>query len=203
MAPKIVDKSEKKNQILRAAIGVFANTGLANTKMTQIAQAAGIGKGTIYEYFKSKDELFWMAFEIFTEEMGILIERKLLHTEDPVEQLRIYITAWGEMLGNDFRDFANMLIEIWAESMRKGQDKGRARMQEMYHQYRLQIMDILDRGMASGQFKPMNTTAVASMIIGALDGLFLQFVIDRDLFPADVALNEFAAMIVDGLTLEK
>jgi len=202
MAPKIVNKSEKKNQILRAAIRVFAHTGLANTKMTEIAEAAGIGKGTIYEYFKSKDELFWMAFEIFTEEIGILIERKLLYAEDPVEQLHIYITAWGEMMGTEFRDFANMLIEIWAESMRKGQDRGRALMQEMYHQYRLQIIDILERGMASGQFKPMNTTAVASMIIGAMDGLFLQYVIDKDLFPADVALNEFSTMVVNGLTLD-
>ncbi|MCK5146124.1 TetR/AcrR family transcriptional regulator [bacterium] len=200
MSPKVVDKSEKKNHILKAAIRVFAESGLANTKMAHVAQAAGIGKGTIYEYFKSKDELFWMAFEVFVEEMGVLIERKLIDVEDPVEQIRVYIMAWSEMLNSEFREFANLMIEIWAESMRKGQDKGLAAMTEMYYQYRLQIKSILDQGVLQKKFRPMNTLAVAAMIIGSMDGLFLQWLMDKDLFPIEEALKEFADIVITGLS---
>ena len=76
MAPKVIDKQEKRKQIIKAAIRVFARLGLPNTKMLQVAEAAGIGKGTIYEYFKSKDELFIAAFHAFIEESGAHIERK-------------------------------------------------------------------------------------------------------------------------------
>ena len=58
MAPKIVDKEAKKTQIIIAATQVFSKLGVAKTKMIDIAQAAGIGKGTIYEYFRSKEEIF-------------------------------------------------------------------------------------------------------------------------------------------------
>ena len=62
MSPKIVDVEEKKKGIIQAAIGIIARRGLAQTKMEDIAQAAEIGKGTLYEYFKSKDEIFQGAF---------------------------------------------------------------------------------------------------------------------------------------------
>ena len=200
MAPKVVDKTEKKRQILQAAIGVFAKTGLANAKMSQIAQAAGIGKGTIYEYFSSKEELFWKAFEVYMEEVEKGLEKRLWGVDDPVDQIRFYISAWGDMLNDAFRDFASIMIEIWAESLRKGQTKGQAMMQEMYAQYRVQIKAILDRGVALGRFKPMNSTIVAAMIIGALDGLFLQWLMEPALFPVGEAMDEFAAIVVDGLT---
>ena len=53
--PKIVDKKKKREKILETAITVFAKRGIANTKITDIAEAAQVGKGTIYEYFHSKD----------------------------------------------------------------------------------------------------------------------------------------------------
>ena len=55
--PKIVDKEAKKLDIVHAALKEFARRGVANTKMADIATAAGIGKGTIYEYFKDKNEM--------------------------------------------------------------------------------------------------------------------------------------------------
>ena len=58
MSPLIVDKEEKKRKILQAASDIFVEKGFSNVVISDIAQAAGIGKGTVYEYFKSKEELF-------------------------------------------------------------------------------------------------------------------------------------------------
>jgi AcrR family transcriptional regulator len=65
MAPIVVDKAKKKTDILNAAIEVFATKGVANAKMNDIAIAANIGKGTIYEYFSSKEDIFSTAFHVF------------------------------------------------------------------------------------------------------------------------------------------
>ena len=59
---RIVNKKEKREKILEAAISVFAKKGTAKTKTADIAEAAQIGKGTIYEYFQSKDEIIMAAF---------------------------------------------------------------------------------------------------------------------------------------------
>ena len=63
MSPKIIDKEAKKAEILQAAMQVFSRKGVAKTRMADIAVAAGIGKGTIYEYFRSKEEIFAAAFQ--------------------------------------------------------------------------------------------------------------------------------------------
>ena len=70
--PKIVDKAAKKNEILLAAMRLFAEKGVVNSKMADIAIAAGIGKGTIYEYFRSKEEIFGEAFSTIHRQAGVL-----------------------------------------------------------------------------------------------------------------------------------
>ena len=57
MTPRIVDREAKRKQILGAAMTVFARKGINDFRMIEIAEAANMGKGTLYEYFPSKDEL--------------------------------------------------------------------------------------------------------------------------------------------------
>jgi AcrR family transcriptional regulator len=61
--PRIVDKKEKAARIGSAAITVFRRLGYHRTRMVDIAEAAGIGKGTLYEYFRNKDEILRFEFE--------------------------------------------------------------------------------------------------------------------------------------------
>ena len=60
-----VQKTNKKNHIVEAAARVFACNGYSNAVVSDIALLANIGKGTIYEYFKSKEDLFFAVFEWF------------------------------------------------------------------------------------------------------------------------------------------
>ena len=198
MAPKIIDKAQKKRQILEAAIRVFAKLGLPNTKMLHIAEAAGIGKGTIYEYFKSKDELFVAAFNAFTKECKSQIDKMIRHIDDPVEKLRTYLTGWGEFMASDLMEFADIMLDTWAEGIRKGQN--RIDLSAMYEMYRNQIIEILEDGIRKKQFKPMNSTIVASIIIGTLDGILIQWIMDRDIYSVKEAMNTLSEIIIDGLT---
>ena len=79
MSPKYVDKEEKKRDLLKAAMRVFAQRGVVNTKMADIALAAGIGKGTIYEYFRSKEDIFAEAYHLvfqgIEEKIGAVLDR--------------------------------------------------------------------------------------------------------------------------------
>ena len=83
--PKIVDKEAKKLAILHAAMHVFARQGVVKTKMIDIARYAGIGKGTIYEYFRSKEEIFNSAFQYFFEDVEQALQQVVASKGDPVQ----------------------------------------------------------------------------------------------------------------------
>ena len=68
MPPKIVDKEDRRNRVLTAAAGVFARYGYQQTTIDQIAEAAGVAKGSVYLSFKSKEDLFYGLFEEFSRD---------------------------------------------------------------------------------------------------------------------------------------
>ena len=62
MSPKLVDKEQRKQEIALVALDLFAEKGIEAASISEVAKAAGIGKGTVYEYFASKEELIVSAF---------------------------------------------------------------------------------------------------------------------------------------------
>jgi AcrR family transcriptional regulator len=199
MTPKIVDKEEKRNLILEASIKVFAKLGLPNTKMIHIAEAAGIGKGTIYEYFKSKEELAIAAFNVFVKEAQIQIAKKLKKIEDPKQKLHTYIVSWNDIMHEGFLDYADIMLDIWAESVRLHQGKDVFGLNKMYRTYREQIAEILKEGIKKGAFKPMDVTVASAIIIGTMDGIMIQWLLDRNIFKIKPALDQLAELVVNGM----
>ena len=198
--PKVVDKEKKRLVIIEAAIRVFARLGFANTKMLHIAEAAGIGKGTIYEYFKSKDELFVAVFNAFIKENDRLVNRRIRHIEDPVHKLQAYFNGWTDLLETEFIEFAEISLDIWAEGLRRDRSDTAFSLNEMYRTYRSQIIKMLDDGIRQDKFKPINTTITASIIIGTLDGLMIQWLMDRNIYHLREAIQQLSSIIIDGLT---
>ena len=201
--PKIVDKEEKKTRILEVAIRLFARLGLPNTKMMAIAEAAGIGKGTIFEYFKSKEDLFFAAFNAYVKGIEARIARRLRRIVDPVEKLRAYFTAWLDLCESELIEFADIMLDFWAEGLRSHKDRVEFDLSSMYQRYRAQIIQILDEGIQQKKFKPVDTIVTSSIIIGTLDGLMIQWFMDRDLYRIREAIEQLSNIIIDGLTFDQ
>src|SRR5229473_7945524 len=95
----------KRESILRAATRVFARNGYFNSKVADIAHAAGVADGTVYLYFKSKEEILHSIFDQNMAE-AIAADRKLIERlRDPREKLRRSAALHLERLGAD-RDLA-------------------------------------------------------------------------------------------------
>jgi len=199
MSPKLIDKEVKKQEILIAAMKVFARKGVANTKMADVAESAGIGKGTIYEYFKSKDDIFAEAFSHFMEQMDAVIAKRLFKIHDPIEKLDAGITAWVEVIKNCSIDFMEIIMDFWAEGVRHKHKTTVFDLDKMYDEYRRMLVEILEDGISKDKFRPMNTTIVASILIGAIDGLVLQWIMDRNLFQFEEAANVLKKIFIEGL----
>jgi len=181
MSPRKLDKTSKKKEILFAATKVFAMKGVANTKMSDIALEAGIGKGTIYEYFQSKDAIFYESFRFFMEQTDSLIANRLDKIQNPKAKLEAWIDGWLESLSNSL-DQIGIMMDYWAEGIRSRKEDSAFNIKNIYEKYRQTIKKILDEGVSLGIFKPVNTMISASILIGTLDGLALQWIMDKNLF---------------------
>jgi AcrR family transcriptional regulator len=110
--PAIVDRVAKRAEIVRHAADVFARHGYHATKMQDIATKADIGKGTIYEYFQTKEELFLAIYDSWMTEYEQTIRNRIAAAQDPmsmvdpafldrVRRLRSYLRDLGTMLTRD------------------------------------------------------------------------------------------------------
>lgn len=202
MTPKIVDRNEKKNLIIRAAIRVFSKMGFARSKMIQVAEAAGIGKGTIYEYFKSKEDLIAAVFNTFVQEIEIEISKKISRLEDPVDKLRIYFNSWLEILNDDFLEYGDLMIDIWAESVRLHEGKDIFDLKGMYQRLGIQLASILNQGITQKRFKSFDTTVLSSVILATMDGLFLQWLLNKKAFNMQDAVRQMSEILIEGILIK-
>ena len=169
--------------------------------MVEIAEAAGIGKGTIYEYFKDKNEIFAESFLHFMNMMDTVMGKRLFKITDPVLKLKAIITGWTEIVSNFGVEYIEVVFEFWTEGIHTGHDgaTGLIDINKLYADYRTVVKAILDEGVRLGKFKKMNTTLTASILIGALDGLMLQWVLDKSLFTIDDIATHFFDEFLQGI----
>ena len=170
--------------------------------MMQIAEAAGIGKGTIYEYFHSKEDLFVSVFNAFIKQTERQIANRVKKVDDPVEKLQTYFKAWLEFLDDDFLEYGDLMIDIWAEGVRLHMGKDIFDLRGMYRRLRVQIIEILKEGIAQKKFRPVSETLVASVLIATLDGLFLQWLLEKEAFNVKEAIKEMTDVIMHGVLIQ-
>jgi AcrR family transcriptional regulator len=201
MMPKIVDKESKKNEIMQAAMKVFARKGVVKTKMIDIAEEAAIGKGTIYEYYRSKDDIFADVFHFFFLNMEKSMQEGILKISDPIEKLKYIIDFSIRNLIQSDQKFMRIMMDFWAEGIRNKDEKILQIMDlnEIYLSYRSLFSDILQDGINKGIFKKTDTHSLASILIGALDGIMLQWIMDPDIFDLNQISNIFLDCFLSGI----
>jgi len=175
---KIIE--DKRTQILHSAIELFAKKGLERGKIADIAKHAGIGKGTIYEYFKSKDEIFIAIEKMFIFDSIGQISSITQSTKSPTEKIEEIINIsvnMHEMVG----DAALIIAELWTQHGR-GQLHGHkdSAFADMYNDYHRAVLDVLAHGIEVGEFRAMNKDGVASLLLAFIDGIIWQNIIFKN-----------------------
>ncbi len=201
MSPKLVDKQEKKREILKAAMRVFAHNGVVKTKMADVAVAAGIGKGTIYEYFRSKEDIFAEAYQMVyqgtEDKIAAVIESEL----EPEMKLRGLMSVTLEGILGDGGEFAGIMMAFWSEGIRNKNERiiGIFNLEEIYAQFRGMISAILADGIRMGKFRKVDTFLTASVLIGAMDGILLQCIMDPKIFTPQQAVEVLMDSYLNGI----
>ncbi len=171
----------RKTNIIRAAMQVFAQKGYAATRIIDVAVAAGMGKGTIYEYFDSKEDLFYAVFQQVMQESNAPVAAALAAEHDTVsEKLHAVtdslITVWLEKI-----ELYSLTMEFWsATTTHIGRERFRTTFQTGYQMFRQEMAALITEGVRTGEFLPdCRPNEMAAGLIGMLDALVLQTWLDN------------------------
>ena len=182
---------DKRSAILRAATRVFARNGYFNSKVADIARAADVADGTVYLYFKSKEEILHSIFDQNMAE-AIASGRKLIEeVDDPREKLRRIAALHLERLGAD-RDLA-VVFQVELRGSTKFMEEFSA---AGFAEYLGMLCHIFEEGQHAGVFRrELNAKVTAKMLFGALDEMATNWIISKRSYKlapaADLVLDVF------------
>jgi TetR/AcrR family fatty acid metabolism transcriptional regulator len=166
---------DKREAILRAATKVFAHNGYFNSKVADIAREAGVADGTVYLYFKSKEEILRSIFDRNTTEAIAEGREELSKIEDPREKLRRIARHHLERLGAD-RDLA-VVFQVELRGTTKFMEEFSAAGLANYLGL---IREIFEEGQRAGLFRrELNAKLAAKILFGALDEMATNWILSR------------------------
>ncbi|MFQ5656186.1 MAG: TetR/AcrR family transcriptional regulator [Candidatus Methylomirabilales bacterium] len=197
--PIVVDKGRKRKDILQAAMRVFARDGYHRAKIEAVAEEAGIGKGTVYEYFKSKTDLFLALHDHMLAELKSYYMKELEGVRKPAAMLERFIAVAFETF-RIWEPFFLVFFDFWAEGGRgEQQTLLQTRLKEAYAVARDDVAAIIAAGVKDGSFRCDDPVLAAASILATLDGLVLQWLCDREAFDLDAMRESLTQMIVRSL----
>lgn len=186
--------ADKRELILGAATRVFARSGYFNSKVADIAAEAGIADGTVYLYFKSKNEILHSIFDRAMENFISDGRRELSGLSSPVERLRRIAEMHLERLGAD-RDTAVVFqVELRGSTkhMREFSAAGFAEYLDI-------IRDTIEDGQRSGDFRnDIKPVIAAKILYGALDEMVTNWVLSSRRYPLAPMADEVLKIFLDG-----
>lgn len=166
--------SDKYESILLAAIRVFARTGFFNSKVNDVAREAGVADGTVYLYFKNKDDLLVSIFNYTMDEAIEVAGKELAKTEDPVEKLQILARLHLKMMGRD--EHLARVFQVEVRQMKFMEQFSTTKL-SVYFEF---IRNAIEQGQKMGIFRAVIDPQIAAKVLyGALDEMVTNWVLSR------------------------
>jgi len=191
-------KQQKTARIIEAAVKVFAKKGFYQAKVTDVAKAAGVADGTIYLYFKNKDDLLIRLFE---EKMEGFLQRfrsQLSKLDDPIIKLRTLVDVYFDLIEED-----QELADVFQVELRQSTKFLKDYHNQKFLDFLSMISSIIEEGIKNGFFRPdLNIDVVKIMIFGALDEVARQWILGADeKYSLDDAKKDIQQTLIYGLIL--
>jgi TetR/AcrR family transcriptional regulator, fatty acid metabolism regulator protein len=189
---------DKREAILKAATTVFAEKGFFNSKVADIAKAAGVADGTVYRYFKNKDDVLHSLFDRAMDEFIAEGRRELAVIDKPEDKLRRIAELHLERLSAD-RDLAIVFqVEL------RGSIKFMQEFSAMgFAEYLDIIRETVEQGQKTGVFrKDLKPVVCAKILYGALDEMVTNWILSNKSYPLGPMAGEVLKIFFGGVLVQ-
>ncbi|MGG4095487.1 TetR/AcrR family transcriptional regulator [Paenibacillus lautus] len=189
-------KNEKYHLILQGALKVFAENGYHRSQVSKIAKAAGVADGTIYLYFKRKEDIL---IRLFQEKLGELVGKfheSVEGTTDAVEALRTVCSIhFSELERNPELAYVTQ-IELRQSDLELRKEIGSA-----LKPYIVLIENILEQGIKEQKFRSdLNVKLVRNLIFGAMDEAVTSWLISGRKYSLSDQADETLSFFLNGVS---
>ncbi len=194
-SPPRLERLDKRDALVRAAIDTFAARGFFNAQVADVARAAGVAAGTVYLYFRGKDDLLISIFDRTMKEAIAEGRESVGALSDPIERLREIARLHLDRLGRD-RALA-VVFQIELRQSTKFMERFSA---THLREYLGIIRDVIADGQARGMFrKDVNPTLAAKLFFGGLDEMATNWILSRRKYSLAGEANAIVDFFVGGL----
>jgi AcrR family transcriptional regulator len=186
-----------RGEILSAAEKVFAAKGFFTTTMSDIAREAEFGTGTLYKYFKSKEELYFTLIDEKVEETNRLVKSELSQKTSAMERIKKALRLQFEFFGRN-RDFFRIYISErnrfeWTVK----DDLGKGIHEKMVTYINL-LAEVMKQGMEEGEFRPLNPLDLAHALVGIVNSFVFEWMISSKPYPLISKLDMVLEIFLGG-----
>ncbi len=194
-ARRAAPRGDKRDVILRAAIHTFARSGFFSAQVADVARNAGVAAGTVYLYFRSKDDLLVSIFERVMSEAIADGRAALAGIADPLERLRRIAHLHLDRLSRD-RDLA-IVFQVELRQTTKFMERF---SNTLLRDYLGILRDVIAEGQAAGVVRPgINPTLAAKMLFGALDEMATNWMLSHRRTSLDGVADAVVDVFVHGV----
>jgi len=186
----------KQELILLAALEVVAEKGCHEASIDEIAERAGIAKGTIYLYFRSKDRLLAALFRRGIEKMGATIKEKVESEPHPVAQVKALIR---EHATETYRHIGFVKVLMSQSDLVAFPRESRDELLAAYRDYFAFVKSVLQRGQAVGAFASFDAAIMARAIGGSINHAIFAVEDPTESPDLDTIIETLTKLILSGV----
>lgn len=184
----------KYRQIIDAAVVVIAQNGYHQAQVAKIAKQAGVADGTIYLYFKNKEDILISLFE---EKMGNFVENiqsKIAGFNTAAEKLLVMVETHFEMLSNDHH-----LAIVTQLELRQSSIELRLKINDVLKGYLKVVDQILQEGIENGEFpETLDVRLTRQMIFGTIDEMITTWVMNEERYDLTALAPKVHQLLLNG-----
>jgi TetR/AcrR family transcriptional regulator, fatty acid metabolism regulator protein len=186
---------DKPQTIIEAAVRVFARKGYYNSRVSDIAREAGIAAGTIYLYFKTKDDILVTLFREKMADFVGALQKAIADEPDAASKVRRLVSLHFSMLEHNPE-----LAEVVQVELRQGQKFFRGASSQEIGAYFALIGSVLEEGVTEGRFRPGLPVKVATkMLFGAMDQMATSWVLGKRSYRLADTADAVAEIFLQGI----
>ncbi|WP_066498472.1 TetR/AcrR family transcriptional regulator [Abyssisolibacter fermentans] len=193
--PKIVDYEKRKSYIAQEAVHVFIEKGFHKTKLLDIAKKCGMGRTTLYQYFKNKDDIF--KYVVDNERNAIIHKFDKIKEDNTINSIDKIKKIIQEVVSNDFiSDIIIIFVELWLLVKRENKFENNILLENAM-KIRSMFKDLLNMAMNDGEIKEIDPQMMSYTIFSFVEAMAIERYIDKD-----VTLEqkiEAVNVLIDGL----
>ena len=194
--PKIVDVQEKKQEIYRSATQVFLDKGYNNTTLLDIAKLCKMGRSTIYQYFKNKEEIFYEVSISFFSELvsnldSIMLEESMSSTEKIKKMLSVFIFD-SKADSQRFFQLAKVLMFL-----KENNSVFENKFKFFYLSVQDMFFQVVESGIYNNEIKQCDAESMSIAIFGLAQSIILHTYVDTS--RENQKYFESICLMIDGI----